>query len=158
MWLTVDGFWTGNRIYWTLLQLWLHFTDHCHTKTSVLSHSLHCSAWQRLPTEDVLSLPSPHACRLAVISHQPPTLLHAVSRLSLDRLTTWTDSESTQTLLGLTAMAAGSRHGPHREHSFQQLFYCCPHVCCSHCLAVGMFAEPFPSNGCLCWLHNSGFQ
>jgi hypothetical protein len=28
----------------------------------------------------------------------------------------------------------------------------------SHCLATGVFAEPFPSNGCLCWLHSSGFQ
>jgi hypothetical protein len=28
----------------------------------------------------------------------------------------------------------------------------------SHCLAVGIFAELFPSNSCLCWLHNSGFQ
>jgi hypothetical protein len=25
----------------------------------------------------------------------------------------------------------------------------------SHCLATGVFTEPFPSNGCLCWLHNS---
>jgi hypothetical protein len=28
----------------------------------------------------------------------------------------------------------------------------------SHCLATGMFAEPFSSNSCLCYLHNSGFQ
>jgi hypothetical protein len=28
----------------------------------------------------------------------------------------------------------------------------------SHCLAAGVLAEPFPTNGCLCWLHNSGFQ
>jgi hypothetical protein len=28
----------------------------------------------------------------------------------------------------------------------------------SHCLATGVFAEPFPSNGCLWWLHNPGFQ
>jgi hypothetical protein len=25
----------------------------------------------------------------------------------------------------------------------------------SHCLLTGVFAEPFPSNGCLCWLRNS---
>jgi hypothetical protein len=28
----------------------------------------------------------------------------------------------------------------------------------SHCLATGAFTEPFPSNRCLCWLHNCGFQ
>jgi hypothetical protein len=28
----------------------------------------------------------------------------------------------------------------------------------SCCLATGVFAEPFSSNGSLCWLHNSGFQ
>jgi hypothetical protein len=28
----------------------------------------------------------------------------------------------------------------------------------SHCLATAVFLEPFPSNGCLCWLHNSSFQ
>jgi hypothetical protein len=26
------------------------------------------------------------------------------------------------------------------------------------CLATGVFAEPFPINCCLCWLHNYGFQ
>jgi hypothetical protein len=28
----------------------------------------------------------------------------------------------------------------------------------SHCLATAVFAEPFFSNACLCWLHNSGSQ
>jgi hypothetical protein len=28
----------------------------------------------------------------------------------------------------------------------------------SYCLAMDMFTEPFPSNACLCWIHNSGFQ
>jgi hypothetical protein len=27
-----------------------------------------------------------------------------------------------------------------------------------HCLATGVFAQPFPSNGCLCWLPYSSFQ
>jgi hypothetical protein len=27
-----------------------------------------------------------------------------------------------------------------------------------HYLATAVFLEPFPSNVCLCWLHNSGFQ
>jgi hypothetical protein len=28
----------------------------------------------------------------------------------------------------------------------------------SHCPAMGVLTEPFPSNGCLCWFQNSGFQ
>jgi hypothetical protein len=39
-WLTVDGVCVGNRIYWTLQQnLWLYFTVHYHTQTSVLSQA-----------------------------------------------------------------------------------------------------------------------
>jgi hypothetical protein len=32
-------------------------------------------------------------------------------------------------------------------------------ACLRNCrLETGVFAKPFHSNGCLCWLHNSGFQ
>jgi hypothetical protein len=41
---TIDGIWTDNWIYWTL-NSGLHFTNHCHTKISVLSHGLLCAAW-----------------------------------------------------------------------------------------------------------------
>jgi hypothetical protein len=34
-----------------------------------------------------------------------------------------------------------------------QSFHCYILIIC--CLATGVFAEPFPSNGCLCWLHSS---
>jgi hypothetical protein len=27
-----------------------------------------------------------------------------------------------------------------------------------HSIAMGVFAEPFPRNSCLCWFHSSGFQ
>jgi hypothetical protein len=33
----IEGVWIGNRIYWTLIQLLLHFTNYYHTQTSVLS-------------------------------------------------------------------------------------------------------------------------
>jgi hypothetical protein len=33
--------------------LWLHFTNHYHAKTSILNHSIHCAAWEDLPTVDV---------------------------------------------------------------------------------------------------------
>jgi hypothetical protein len=39
------------------------------------------------------------------------------------------------------------RHGPHREHCFQ-FFYCRDHVTgVRNWLAMGVFAQPFPSNG-----------
>jgi hypothetical protein len=30
--------------------------------------------------------------------------------------------------------------------------------CGSPCLAVDVFTQPFPGNGCLCWFYNFGFQ
>jgi hypothetical protein len=40
------------------------------------------------------------------------------------------------------------RHGQHRKHRFKQFLHCCDHVTTmSHCLAMGVFAEPFPKNG-----------
>jgi hypothetical protein len=47
------------------------------------------------------------------------------------------------------------RHRPRRKHRFQQLFYCCVRVGCGHHVTA---TEPLRSDGCLCWLHNSGFQ
>jgi hypothetical protein len=82
-WLSYDktGFGLITGFIEPLNNTWLHFTTHCHTQTSVLSHGLHCAAWQRFPTVDVPLLPSSRPCRLAAISHQPPTLLTAVSRV-----------------------------------------------------------------------------
>jgi hypothetical protein len=39
------------------------------------------------------------------------------------------------------------------ENTAYQLSHCC--VLRSCCIATGVFAEPFPSNSCLCWLHSS---
>jgi hypothetical protein len=45
-----------------------------------------------------------------------------------------------------------------------QLSYCCvtsplaETLSLRHCPGTGVSAEPFPSNGRPCWLHNSGFQ
>jgi hypothetical protein len=36
------------------------------------------------------------------------------------------------------------------ENTGSKLLHCCMLRIC--CLATGVFAEPFPSNGCLCWL------
>jgi hypothetical protein len=103
---------------------------------SFLSFCIHVLTGQQLSHNSLIA-PS-----LVAISHQPPTLLTAVSRL---------------------LMAAGPRyivwHRPHREHYFQQLFYCCMCVCCGYYLAKGvvyrainyqrsLFTEPLLSNGC----------
>jgi hypothetical protein len=42
------------------------------------------------------------------------------------------------------------------ENTASQLLHCCMFFSC--CLATDKFAELFPSNICLCWLHNSGFR
>jgi hypothetical protein len=39
------------------------------------------------------------------------------------------------------------------ENTVSQLPHCCFLRSC--CVGRGMFAEPFPSSGCLCWLHTS---
>jgi hypothetical protein len=91
---TIDGVWFGNLIYWTLTDRnnnysaianshTLQYTTTC--ANSLLSASLHqslpgdefqqCSRSYRLATVPQL-IP-----RLAVNSHQPPTLLTSVSRL-----------------------------------------------------------------------------
>jgi hypothetical protein len=43
----IDGVWVDNRIYSDALNhnSWLHFTNHYHTQTSVLSHGRQCAAW-----------------------------------------------------------------------------------------------------------------
>jgi hypothetical protein len=50
-------------------------------------------------------------------------------------------------------VASRSYHTGHVKNSASQLLHCCVLQIC--CLAVGMFAEPFPSNDRLCWLHSS---
>jgi hypothetical protein len=69
-------------------------------------------------------------------------------------------------LIRLSGLRWRYSHGPYRKHRFQQLLHCCIGillstgsviVAClrSYCLATGVFAEPFPKNDCLCWLHSS---
>jgi hypothetical protein len=74
----------------------------------------------------------------------------------------WHLSHNWLRLAGSESYSLGTDH---RKHSFRQFSYCC--VCklgwghvmlLSHCLVTGVLEELFPSNGCLCWLHNSGFQ
>jgi hypothetical protein len=94
IWLIIDGVWIGNRIGLSK-QLVNTLNKSHYTTTSVLSHGLHCAAWQRLPKMDVLLLPGSRPSRPVAIRHQPPTLLTPVSGLS--------------TRLGLTAKSDDRR-------------------------------------------------
>jgi hypothetical protein len=136
--------------------------------------------WQRLPTPDV---PLPLGSRTVPvpqlptsnsnssqglnrnsplthqpthsISHQTPTLLTAVWRLS--------SNGSWRSLYCLSTDRIGdtspkqffycSYRTDRAENTTSQLLQCCVLRIC--CLATGVFAEPFPSNGCLYWLHSS---
>jgi hypothetical protein len=91
-----------------------------------------------------------------------PLQLSTTSRLSLKipaKLSTWI-------LLGLTGNGSwSSSYSLSMEHTKTPLpILACTSVVASvwwllsHCLAMGVFTEPFPSNGCLYWLHNFGCQ
>jgi hypothetical protein len=83
---TIVEVWIGNRIYWTLKQLVTTFYKSLSNTTGVLIHGLHCTAWQHVPTVHFPLLPGSHPRRLTAISHQPSTLLTAVSRSSLNNI------------------------------------------------------------------------
>jgi superfamily II DNA helicase RecQ len=65
----------------------------------------------------------------------------------------------------LTVSLIFPRHGPRRKHRLRgssvmvsSLVAAGTMYCASRWLAMDVFTEPFPSNGCLCWFYNSGFQ
>jgi hypothetical protein len=107
---------------------------------------------------DLPLFPGSRPRRLAVISHQPPTLLTAVSRLSHKRSCSSLCSLGTDSIENSPSnsysIVASLRYRTDRiENTAFHLLRCCVLQVC--CLATGVLAEPFPSNGCLCWLHSS---
>jgi hypothetical protein len=64
-----------------------------------------------------------------------------------------------KTLIELTQLTnyQSSLHSPvtNRTENTISNSYCWVRVCCGHHVTA---TEPLLSNGCLCWLHNSGFQ
>jgi hypothetical protein len=111
-------------------------------------------------------------CRLVAVSHQPHYSLTSDSGLSTVQSSKLLLALTSKIILGfgprwgpwpyfflsrLSGLSTGakltlleSQHGLHRKHRFQQFFYCCDHETgASHCLAMDVFAESFPSNGYL---------
>jgi hypothetical protein len=143
--------WTGfsicQKIYWTLHKANLSANYKFYQKkTNVLSHSLHCAAYQRLPTVDDPLFPCSLPRRLTAISYKPPTLLTAGWRLSLNgswsslyRLSIKRTENAAVLIVGVSIMAITLR-------------------LLSHCLTIGVFAKPIPSKGCFYRLHNSDFK
>jgi hypothetical protein len=81
---TIDGVWIGNWICWTLTELTTNnysviANSHILQFTTARTKSSQCAVF--LPLDAPL-LPWSRPRRLAASSHQPPTLLTAVSRLS----------------------------------------------------------------------------
>jgi hypothetical protein len=77
--------WQSGLLNTAIHNPWLHFTKHCHTHASVLSHCLHCSAWWRIPTAVVSLLPGSRPCRPTTISHQLPSQCCREARPTVSR-------------------------------------------------------------------------
>jgi hypothetical protein len=98
--------------------------------------------------------------RLAAISHQHLTLVTAVSRLSRNRscfsLYNLGTDRIENTSPSSYVVTSRSYRTDRVENAASQLLHCFRLRIC--CLATGVFAQPFPSNGCPCWLHSSCFE
>jgi hypothetical protein len=82
----------------------------------VVWHGLHCAARWCLPTVDVRLLPDSRPRRPAAISHQPPTLLTAVWKLSRNLSVLYYDRRS----VGQSVLVSSPHLG-----LMTRLFHCC---------------------------------
>jgi hypothetical protein len=151
---TIDEVLIGNRIYWTLKHkirytaLQMTIRDEC----SQSRFSLLCLVMSsNIGRSSAPGLTSSQACdHLTPISYSSNCRLRTLSRL------TGNGSWSSLYRLGtnLTENTACS----------SSCIVACVSIAAikwrllSHCLETDVFKEPFPSNICLFWLHNSGFQ
>jgi hypothetical protein len=143
---TIDRILIGNRIYWTPNNSCLHFVKHCH-RLVLGQSSLHClvvaSSSRYSPSCGFLKWPRPQLLQFSdrtdclsssqagAISHQPPTLLTAISGLSYNG--SWSllysfsmdSTENTSPNSSSVVAWHSCWHGPHRQYHFQQFFCCC---------------------------------
>jgi hypothetical protein len=101
-------------------------------------------------------LPYWHSYRLATVPQLTPTLLTAVSSLCRNRscfslYNLGTDRKGNTSSSFIVPLR--TYRMDHVENAASQLPYCCLlRICCP---TTGVFAEPFPRNGCLWSLHSS---
>jgi hypothetical protein len=125
IWVTIDGVWFGNRIYWIpWYSSWLNFTDLCYTHTLVytVTSSLPLLGigfqWRMFP---FLWVPYLSPALATSFSQQQLTtsepsryLIHYITL----RLAVYLQSVTNSSLVLLIT----SRHGPHRKSPF--LYWC----------------------------------
>jgi hypothetical protein len=142
---TTDAIWIGNGTYWTLKQLVITLYTHYHTQTGVLTALLGAvSNGGCSPSSGFESCPRPQL-PASRCSSQLTVCLQILSRLTSS--SSWSSLYSLRT--ERTENTASNRSPIVAAITWRLL---------SHCLAVGVFAEPFLSNSCLCWLRNCGLQ
>jgi hypothetical protein len=90
---TKDGVWVGNWIYWTLTDRNYSTIANSHTPQFTTACTKSSQSAVSSPV-DVPLFPGSHPRRLAAISHQPPTLLIAISWLSHYIALAWTTQKT----------------------------------------------------------------
>jgi hypothetical protein len=147
IWVTIDGGWIGNWIYWTL-------TDRNYSNYSAIANSYTLQittagikssqpaqsspvvAWWRLPTADV---PLTLGSRTIPMPELPASHSHSSQRLNRSSPLTDCSPVHFTPLYSLT-----SWHGPSRKHRFSVECYCYVRVCLG---AYVIDTQPLPTNG-----------
>jgi hypothetical protein len=138
---TMDGFWTGNRIIWTLwYNEWLHFTVHCYTHTH--THTVVSTVTSLLPLlgsgfqrRTFTSLWVPELSPASATSFSQQQLTKIERQQSSNSPNNYSSLHSTHSTdsTSLSVLLITSRHGPHRKlRSSVAVFNCFrgnTHVC-----------------------------
>jgi hypothetical protein len=149
--MTTDGVWIGNRIYWTL-----QYAARDCTLQITITYKLVCSV-----TVFTVLLDSGFR-RSSVLDFGVQWLLSSLAGTFQLRLQSFQMMNSQCTLDSLCSLGTDriDNISPNRSFIVASRSYLkdCGEKTVSQllrCLETGVFAELFPSNGCLCWFHRS---